>query len=263
LLPTLLEAVRVNVSQRREAVHLFEIGRIFRSTGGAPVERRSLAVAMRGPWMRGIWDQPQETGVVTLFHLKGVLDVLAGELRTGDLELGEAGPQRPGAPANATREARPAWLHPGRAGRIRLADRTIGFAGELHPDVAARFDLAGRTFVCELDLEMLLDRAALHPRFSGVPRYPAVRRDVAVVAPVDLAHAVVQAALRQSVGDLLEDVELFDVYSGPPLDEGRRNLAYTLTFRAADRTLTGEEVDALIGQIHAALPARLPVTIRT
>jgi phenylalanyl-tRNA synthetase beta chain len=136
-------------------------------------------------------------------------------------------------------------------------------AGELHPDVSARFDLAGRTYVAELDLEMLLDRAVLQPRFTGIPRHPAVRRDVAVVAPVSLPHAAVQAALQETVGDLLERVELFDVYQGIPLDPGQRNLAYALTFRAPDRTLTGEEVDALVDRVHAVLLARLPVVIRT
>jgi len=251
LLPGFLEAVRVNVSRRHDAVHLFEIGRVFRRGPDRPHERRSLALAMRGPWMRGAWDQAPEAGAVTFFHLKGVLETLAEELRLDGLRVEVAHPSRP------------SWLHPGRAGQIALGDRVLGFAGELHPDVAARFDLPGRTFVAELDLETVLDRAVLQPRFVGVPRYPAVRRDVAVVAPRDLPHAAVEAVLRGLVGDVLERVELFDVYEGPPLEPGHRNLAYALSFRAPDRTLTGEEVAALVSRIHAELPARLPVQIRT
>jgi len=259
LLPSLLEAVRVNASRRREAVHLFEIGRVFsRKPDGHIDERRSLAIAMRGRWTIGDWDESEEDKQVTFYHLKGVLEALAGELRVGDLAVQEAR-----SPLHPDGGDRPAWLHLWRAGRVTLESQLLGFLGELHPEVATRFDLPGRTYVCELDLEALLDRAVLQPRFSGLPRFPAVRRDVAVVGPVGLPHAAVQAALRDSVGDLLETVELFDVYTGPPLEAGVRNLAYTLTFRAADRTLTGEEVEALIRQIHAALPARLPVTIRT
>jgi phenylalanyl-tRNA synthetase beta chain len=85
---------------------------------------------------------------------------------------------------------------------------------------------------------------------------------VAVVAPLDLPHAVIEGAIRDSVGELLEAVELFDVYTGPPLDGGMRNLAYALTLRAPDRTLTGDEVEAIIRRVHTTLPARLPVTIR-
>jgi phenylalanyl-tRNA synthetase beta chain len=146
---------------------------------------------------------------------------------------------------------------------VLLAGERVGLAGELHPDVAARFDLAGHTYVAELNLEALLDRALLQPRYAGLPRFPAVRRDVAVVAPVNLPHAAVEAALRASVGDLLEAIRLFDVYTGPPLPAGMRNLAYTLVLRAPDRTLTGEDVDGLIRRIHETLPASLPVTIRT
>lgn len=249
LLPGLLEAVRVNVSRRRDAVHLFEIGRVFAADpDGRPRERRSLAVAMRGGWLQGIWDHPDRGGEVSFFNLRGVLEALAAELRVGSLAIGAGGP---------------GWLHPGRAARINLNGTAIGVAGELHPDVSARFDLTGRTYVAELDVDVLLDRAVLQPRFAGIPRHPAVRRDVAVVAPVSLPHAAVQEALQEAVGDLLERVELFDVYEGPPLDPGQRNLAYALTFRAPDRTLTGEEVDVLVGRIHAALPARLPVAIRT
>jgi phenylalanyl-tRNA synthetase beta chain len=257
LLPAFLEAVRVNASRRREAVHLFEIGRVFTVDGTAPRERKSVAVAMRGPWMRGVWDQPQAAIEVTLFHLKGAIETLAAELRVGRLRVEECRPH------GGDGGGRPSWLHPGRAGRVMLDGHSIGFLGELHPDVAAKYDLSGHTYVAELDLDVLLDRAVLQPRFTGVPRYQAVRRDVAVIAPNDLPNGAVEEALRQAVGDLLERVELFDVYEGPPLDPGRRNLAYALSFRAADRPLTGEEVEALVSSIHATLPARLPVTIRT
>jgi phenylalanyl-tRNA synthetase beta chain len=260
LLPAFLEAVRVNVSRRREALHMFEIGRVFTLEGTVPHERKSVALAARGPWMQGVWDQPPAAVETTLYHLKGVVETLVSELRAGVLRVEDAGPAYSGA---APRRPGPSWLHPGRAGRVTLDGHPLGFLGELHPDVAARYDLPGRTYIAELDLDAVLDRAVLQPRFSGVPRYQAVRRDVAVIAPADLPSGAVEEALRQAVGDLLERVELFDVYEGPPLEPGRRNLAYALSFRAADRPLTGEEVEALVSRIHEALPGRLPVTIRT
>jgi phenylalanyl-tRNA synthetase beta chain len=254
LLPSLLEAVRVNVSRRREAVHLFEMGRVFaRRPAGRPdgemTERRHLAIVMRGRWLQGVWDQQDDAQDVTFFHLKGVLQTLLDELRLGPLSVA------------APRE-RERWLHPGRAGQILIGETEVGYLGELTPIVAERFELPGRTYVAELDLEVVLDRAVLQPRFAGLPRYPAVRRDVAVVAPLTLAHALIEGAIRDAVGELLEAVELFDVYSGPPLDAGMRNLAYALTLRAPDRTLTGDEVEAIIHRVHTMLPGRLPVTIR-
>jgi len=250
LLPSLLEAVRVNVNRRREAVHLFEIGRAFtRRPDGEIAERRHLAMAMRGRWVVGAWDQPEDVQDVTFFHLKGVLETLVDELHAGPLSI--RGPRE-----------RARWLHLGRAGQMSIGETEVGYLGELAPTVADRFDLPGRTYVAELDLEAVLDRAVLQPQHAGLPRFPAVRRDVAVVAPVGLPHAVIEGAIRDSVGKLLEAVELFDVYTGPPLDAGMRNLAYALTLRAPDRTLTGDEVEAIIRRVHTTLPARLRVTIR-
>jgi phenylalanyl-tRNA synthetase beta chain len=246
LLPGLLEAVRVNVSHRREAVHLFELGRVFGyGADGGIEERRALAVAIRGPWLSGVWRR--DGGQATFAHLRGVLETFFAELRTRSMSI---------------RPARRAWLHPYRAGEIVFDGGVVGAAGELHPDVAARYDLPGRTFVAELAVDGVLDRAVTQPRFSGFPRFPAVRRDVAVVAPDDVPQMRVEAALREIAGTLLESVELFDVYAGPPLARGQRNLAYTLIFRAPDRTLAGDEVDRVVRKIHEALPERLPVTIR-
>jgi phenylalanyl-tRNA synthetase beta chain len=247
VLPGLLEAARVNVSRRRDAVHVFEIGRVFHRDGDRPREVRSLAIVMRGAWLGGVWDAavPRE---VTLLQLRGVIDRLAHELHAGPLTVLAGGPR---------------WLHPGRSGRVFLEGTLLGVLGELHPDVAARCELPGRTQVCEIDADALLARAALRPKFAGVPRFPAVRRDVAVVAPTDLPQASVRTALASSVGAYLEGAELFDVYEGPPLPAGMRNLAYALTFRAPDRTLTGDEIDALIRRLHDTLPGRLPVTIRS
>jgi phenylalanyl-tRNA synthetase beta chain len=248
LLPGLLEAVRVNASHRREAVHFFDIGRVFsRRTGGGVDERRALALALRGRWVTGDWRHDAVDREVTFFHMRGVLETLFAELRTGPPVI---------------RPARRAWLHPSRAGEVVFRGEVIGAAGELHPDVAARFDLPGRTVVAEMTLAGVLEHAVTQPRFSGFPRFPAVRRDVAVVAADGLPQADVESAICEIAGTLLESVELFDVYAGPPLAEGRRNLAYTLIFRAHDRTLAGDEVDEIIRKIHEALPERLPVTIR-
>jgi phenylalanyl-tRNA synthetase beta chain len=247
LLPGLLDAARINAGRRQPAVHLFEIGRVFRRAGDAIDERRALAVLLRGRWLVRDWQTPEADRAVSFYHLTGVLETLVRELRAGRLEVQAGGP---------------GWLHPYRAARLLLDGTALGVAGELHPAVAERFDLPGRTYVAELDLDALLDHAVLQPRFVAPPRHPAVRRDVAVVAPMTLPHAAVEAALREVVGEWLEAVELFDVYTGPPLSPGTRNLAYALTLRAPDRTLTGEEVEAVMQRLTVALPARLPVTIR-
>lgn len=139
--------------------------------------------------------------------------------------------------------------HPGRCAEIlvRTADGTelsIGYAGELHPGVCERLELPARTAAMELDLAAILDSAAEDLSAPVVSPYPPATRDVALVVPAGTSSAEVAAALTDGAGGLLEDIRLFDVYVGEQLGEDRKSLAYTLRFRAGDRTLTAEEASA-------------------
>ena len=120
----------------------------------------------------------------------------------------------------------------------------IGYAGELHPAVIAAYGLPERTAAAEIDLSALL--AAAPPRGSVAPisSYPVAKEDVALIVGADVPAATVEAALRRGAGPLLESVELFDVYTGPQVGEGRKSLAFALRFRAPDRTLTDAESGA-------------------
>jgi phenylalanyl-tRNA synthetase beta chain len=145
-----------------------------------------------------------------------------------------------------------AWSHP-RASAALLGERdaVLGTAGELHPRLAEAYGLPRGTFAFRLDLAGLLAHAELVPRYRGVPRFPAVLRDLAVVVADEVkAGAVVTAVEEES---LVEDVTLFDVYTGAPLPAGKKNLALALRYRVPDRTLTDAEVDAA----HARIVARL------
>lgn len=258
ILPGLLEAMRVNLNRRIDAIHLFEIGHTFHRTaegtgrpagpGGAAgiAERRSLGVAMRGRLVRG-WNIPAEVEEVSFFHLKGILEALWAELRLA--------PQ----PERAARS----WLHPGRSARLLLEGEEIGVLGELHPVVAERFELTGRIEVGEIDLDAVLGRATLRRRFVALPRHPAVERDLALFVPAGVLQAQVLRVIQEAGGGLLEAADLFDVYDGPPSPPQHRSLAYALRFRAPERTLTGEEVDAVMAAMHRALEATLGARPRT
>ncbi len=249
LLPGLLEALRVNLSRRVEDVHLFEIGRVFRRRGGAEdgrvEERRALAVVMRGRLARG-WNLPPAAVEATFFHLKGLLEELCAALRLSLRAEPAAAP----------------WLHPGRGARLLAEGVEAGLFGELHPAVAERFGLGGRIYAAEVDLEELVRRAAPRPRFDPLPRHPSVDRDLAVFVPAEVPQAEVLRVIRTAGGTLLESAELFDVYTGPQAPPGQRSLAYTLRFRAADRTLTAAEADEALSRIHAALRGQLGATPR-
>jgi phenylalanyl-tRNA synthetase beta chain len=179
---------------------------------------------------------------------------------TGNREpRGWWGPGRPAAWADAVQAARlvaaaagveltvrageRAPWHPGRCAELLVGDHVVGWAGELHPRVCAALQLPARTSVMELDVDAL--PLAAVPVAPPVSTFPPVLWDVALQVPDEVAAADVEAALREGAGELLEALRLFDVYSGHPVPEGHRSLAYALTLRAPDRTLTGEEAEAV------------------
>ncbi len=253
ILPGLLEALRVNLSRRAQEGHLFEIGRTFlRFADGAGggvgrvEERRTLGIVMWGRWVRG-WNLPRDEGTVSFFDLKGVLEELCADLRV----------------ESAVEAAARPWLHPGRGARLLLGDDEVGAFGELHPEAAERCDLAGRVYVAEIDLDALLQRAVLGRRFTSLPRHPSVDRDLAVFVRVEIPQAEVLAAIRRGGGAMLEAAEVFDVYGGPQSPPGHRSLAYRLRFRAPDRTLAGEEADAILAHIQDVLREALDARPRT
>jgi phenylalanyl-tRNA synthetase beta chain len=247
LLPGLLQVARGNISHRVTDVLIFELGRTFHPSGTAVLERRGLAVLITGRLWHGAWNMSPEASTASFFHLKGIVESLADELRVGR--------------ATFTATTAP-WLHPGRTAQVSLNGLRVGTLGELHPEVAARADLPPGVFVAELDLDELLRRTVFRPQFIPLPKYPSVRRDLAAIVPDDVSAAEVEQVITVAGGVLLESVELFDVYTGPPVPAGHRNLAYTLSFRSPERTLAAADVDAAIAQIASALKRRLRATIR-
>lgn len=247
LLPGLLHVAGANTSHRVTDIQVFEVGRTFHPDGEGAHERRALGVLMTGTQMRGTWNLPSEAVTVTYHSLKGAIESLLGELRV------------PGAVYQPSQ--RP-WLHPGRAASLDIAGETIGTLGELHPEVIRQLDLPAGTCVAEVNLDALLARAVLQPRFASLPRLPSVRRDISLVVDAGVTAAQVEAVIRAADGPLLEGVEVFDVYSGAPIPAGHRNLAYALRFRSQDRTLTAEEVAGAMAAVARALEQRLQAKIR-
>jgi phenylalanyl-tRNA synthetase beta chain len=273
LLPGLLNAARANASRGVTDIRLFELGRTFHNSSpgiaeprqvGGVAERRRLAILMTGTTHSGVWNLPTEVVTIGFYHLKGIVEILLHELHVAGAEF---------------RLTRQPWLHPGHSAEVAIADpprravdrgpglppsvgTVVGTLGELHPDGAARYDLPPGVYLADLDIEALLEHAQLTPRFVPVPRFPAVRRDVALILPRDVPSAQVEQVIRDAGGDLLEAATLFDVYEGAPVPAGQRSLAYALSFRAPERTLAAEEVEIRLASIHEALRDRLRAKIR-
>ncbi|HZD17683.1 MAG TPA: phenylalanine--tRNA ligase subunit beta [Actinomycetota bacterium] len=244
LLPGLLKAVRRNAYRHVRSIALFETGNVFGLRGGAPQERPAVAFAMTG-----IADQGWAGGGRTydFFDAKGVVEALLAVLGIG-WSQGEP----PGRP-----------FHPGRSARVIVGGQEVGVVGEIHPRVAEDLDVAGRIAVGELQLEPLMHAAPGSLEVREVPRFPPIRRDLAFTVDEAVAAGSVLDALRDAAGDPLWSCSVFDVFTGPPLAEGTKSLAFSVDFRVPDRTLTDDEADHAVAAIVERLGRDFGAVLRT
>ncbi len=254
LLPGLLACLRLNRNRGAADVRLFEVGAVFRPGDGAldespaaVVERRCLGLLWWGGRRAPAWDAPADGA--DFFDLKGVVEALAESLRVPPLA---AAPPKTPHPL----------CHPGRQAALSVAGERVGFIGEVDRAVADAADLPERVLVAEIDLDELLARAAPAPRHEPLPRFPAIRRDVALVVEEGTAEAGVREVLSRAAGAHLESLALFDVYRGEPVPAGKKSLAYALVLRSRDATLTDAEADAVRDRVVAAAAKALGATVR-
>ncbi len=235
LLPGLLLAASRNVARRNTSVALFEIGAAFIPTDAElPDEPLRAAWLLTGEAPLGWHAPPRE---YDFYDANGVAEHLAEGLGVGSLRF-EATEREP--------------MHPGRCARVLLGDREVGVVAELHPRAARGVDLEERVALGEIDLAPLID-ASREASEGDLPRFPAVDRDLALLVPADAPAAAVRDAVREAAGPLLEEIRFFDVYRGREIaDQGKVSLAFSLRFRAPDRTLTDVEVGERMAAIEGA-----------
>jgi phenylalanyl-tRNA synthetase beta chain len=237
LLPGLMGALQRNLHRGAADVRLFEIGRVFLARGeGLPQEGLHLAAVAAGAGTGSWRENPRE---VVVFDLKGAVEGLLAALRVSR--------------AVWIPEGDVPYLHPTRAARLEIDGKPVGRVGEIHPEVAARYDLKLRACLLELSLEALPAFSPGAVRFRPLPRFPAVQRDLALVVEDALPAGRALEAIRAVASDLLEEVRLFDLYRGQSIPKGKKSLAFRLTYRAPDRTLTDQDVEAM----HHAILDRL------
>ena len=248
LLPGLLAATARNLAHGSTSIRLFELGRRYLSDG----EPLTAGVVLAGERSPRDW----QAGAATGFD---ALDAKAEAL---------AGLAAAGLPVERLMVLPPidGWYHPGRAGRLGLGPKTILAAfGDLHPRVAAQFDLKGRIAVCELFLDAVPSpRAATRsrPPFAP-PTLQALTRDFAFLVAADQPAETLLRAVRGADKAMIADVRLFDRFAGPGVPEGQVSLALTVTIQPTDRSLTDAEIDALGAKVVAAADSKAGATLRT
>jgi len=244
----LLEVMAQN-ARLRERLWFFEVGPVFLPGSGEalPDEPRRLAIGMAGRFAPPSWrnaDPPQ----VNFFDLKGVVEALLSGLHL---------------PAAVFEPVLHPALTPGRAARLVVNGEELGVLGEVRPEIQAAFDLPpGTACLAELDLERLLSRIPQGYRVKAVPRFPPALQDIALVVDGTVTAAELTAVIRAAGGPLLAEVRLFDVYRGQQLPAGKKSLAFSLVFQAADRTLTDAEVETEKRRILDAVAAHLGAGLR-
>ncbi|MFN0067196.1 MAG: phenylalanine--tRNA ligase subunit beta, partial [Limisphaerales bacterium] len=249
LLPGLLDTLRHNAARRNSDARFFELGRVFaRGADGAVREGWRVAVALTGARQPAFWAGAERDAQCDLADLKGILEELLDRLGL----RGVAYAKQP--------EATPWFVE---SAAIALGGKLpLGQLGQLQPALAKRHDLRDAVLFAELDLDQLLARRNAVRSFKPLPQFPAVRRDVAMLVPEAVTHDAVLQAVRQAKPANLEAVELFDVFRGTHVPAGQKSLAYAFTYRAADRTLRDDEVNAAQAKLIEAFRNSLGAALR-
>lgn len=236
-LPSMLEVLARNNAYRNTETRFYELAKIYLPDGRDTLcdERVQIAFGAYG-------------GDIDFYRLKGVLEALLRELRVK-------------TPQFRTLTDTP-YLHPGRGASVVIDDEPVGYIGQVHPLVTQNYDVDGDVYYAQLDFGKLLMSRTCEPVYTPLPKYPAVTRDIAVVCGQDIEAAQLISCIATAGGDLLEQAEFFDVYQGAQVPEGKKSVAFSLKFRADDRTLTDDMADTAKDAILAALSSEFGASIR-
>jgi phenylalanyl-tRNA synthetase beta chain len=236
-LPSMLEILMRNYNYRNKAVRLYELGKIYLPGGenGLADERKLLTLGAYGDG-------------VDFFRLKGVVEAILSAVRAENVRF-EADSANPS-------------YHPGRCARVYAGDTLIGTLGQIHPLVARNYDVDTELYCAELSLAALMSVQGAEPTYMPLPRFPAVMRDIAVVCDESVTVGQLTDCIRRNARGLLKDAALFDIYRGPGIAPGKKSVAFNLTLRSDDRSLTSEDADADVAVILEALRRELGANLR-
>jgi phenylalanyl-tRNA synthetase beta chain len=244
LWPGLIQAARYNQARQQERIRFFESGLRFRPGSDGLAQQPVISGLMTGPVYPEQWGQRARDA--DFFDLKSDVEAL--------LALTGAEERFSFAPGS-----HPA-LHPGQTACVECLGAPVGLIGMLHPALTSKLDLGGDVFLFELELDPLATGSM--PKFAPISRFPAIRRDIAIVVDQGVSDADVARCIRSAASDLLRDLILFDVYAGENIDSGRKSLAFGLILQASSQTLTDEEVEGTVSRVLARLESDLGARLR-
>lgn len=227
-LPSMMEILSKNYNNRNAQAHLFELAKEYIPTAPdeLPVEKNKLIAGMYG-------------GETDFFTIKGIAEAL----------LDKAGVY--GWDIEASSE--PFGYHPGRCAVLTIGGEELGVLGEIHPECAKNYGISGRVYAMSLDADVMYKNAQLAKSYKPLPKYPAITRDLAVICDENIPVLTLEKAISAAAGNYLEALKLFDVYQGKQIEAGKKSVAFSITLRSADSTLTDEQALATVKRIMKAL----------
>lgn len=234
-LPSMLELLGRNYAKDNKDVGLFEIARVY-IPGKEPLpdERDKLVIGMYGS--------------CDFYTLKGIIENLLKEL----------GIEK----ADYIRESENPSFHPGRTAKLLIRKQEAGVLGEIHPDVAENYGMDERVYIAEIDLGILYQAAKMDRKYKSLPKFPASLRDIAMLIKDDIPVGDIHNVINRAGKELIENIELFDVYKGKQIPEGMKSVAYSITYRAENRTLKDEEVNRVHEKVVNAIVKKFGAQLR-
>ena len=243
LVPAVIEAAKRNIAQQNKDLWLFETANVYEPKAlpltEVPHERPMACGIMMGKVTEAAWNQAQRD--TDFYDVKGVVDGLLAKLGLTQYDI---------QPSSES------YYHPGVSAHYTVNGVTIANYGELHPQVVKNFDLSGKVYMFEIDLEAVLSIIVPPFRYQSFSKFPGTSRDLAIVAPVSVTSGDIVALIKEHGGEYLESVSIFDVYEGEHIEAGYRSLAYNLQFRSMEGTLNDEDIDGAIQTIIDALATK-------
>ena len=243
LVPAVIEAAKRNIAQQNKDLWLFETANVYEPKAlpltEVPHERPMACGLMMGKVTEAAWNQAQRD--TDFYDVKGVVDGLLAKLGLTEFDI---------------QPSTESYYDPGVSAHYTINGVTIANYGELHPQVVKNFDLPGRVYMFEIDLEAVLSIIVPPFRYQSFSKFPGTSRDLAIVAPVSVTSGDIVALIKEHGGEYLESVSIFDVYEGEHIEAGYRSLAYNLQFRSMEGTLNDEDIDGAIQAIVDALATK-------
>lgn len=236
LIPNMLDVISTNLSHKVEEVYAFECGNTFRPQEGLPVETKKLSIGMYGK-------------EVDFFSIKGTVETILTNVGFDGYEVEP--------------ETKNLTFHPGRCAKLVYNNICIGTFGELHPDVLENYDLNQRVYVAEIDIDLVFENLNNSKVYNPLPKYPATTRDIALLVKDEVFVKQIEDIIKANGSDILESYQLFDVYKGAQIEEGHKSIAYSITYRSKDKTLTDEDVAKVHDKIVSELSEKLNANLRS